>query len=94
LVKLYKKYHPKGLNMLSVSLDKKSQRNRWLNAIKIDNMNWQHVSNLQFWRGPIVKKYNVKSIPKTFILDAEGKIVATGLRGSALDRKLKELFGE
>lgn len=94
MVKIYEKYHSKGLNILSVSLDKKSQKNRWLDAIESDNMTWQHVSNLQFWKGPIVKKYNVKSIPATFILDEDGKIVAKSLRGSSLDDKLEELFGE
>ena len=92
VVKVYEKYHDKGLEIISVSLDKSGQKERWLKAIEDDNLQWHHVSNLKFWNEPVARMYNVTSIPATFILDADGKIVAKKLRGEALENKIAELL--
>jgi thiol-disulfide isomerase/thioredoxin len=92
VVKVYHKYHDKGLEIVSVSLDKEGDKDRWLKAIKDDNMNWYHVSNLKFWNEPVARLYNINAIPATFILDADGKIVAKKLRGAALEKQIAELL--
>ncbi len=92
VVKVYKKYHDKGLEIISVSLDRNGQKDRWLKAIEDDKMDWYHVSNLQYWNEPVAKLYNVKSIPATFILDENGIIVAKSLRGAALENKIAEML--
>jgi len=93
VVKVYEKYHDKGLNIISVSLDRNGQAERWKKAIKDDNMDWYHVSNLQFWQDPIARAYGVRSIPATFLLDENGIIIDKNLRGQALERKMDELLG-
>ena len=92
VVKVYNKYHDKGLNIISVSLDKANQKERWLKAIQDDQMDWYHVSNLKFWQDPIAKQYNVRSIPATFLLDEEGKIIDKNLRGPALEQRIAGLL--
>jgi peroxiredoxin len=92
VVALYNQYHEKGLNIIGVSLDKDEAK--WKEAIAKDGLTWTHISNLKFWEDPIAEKYNVKAIPATFIVDANGIIIAKDLRGAELDTKLKELFGE
>ena len=92
VVRVYEKYHDKGLNIISVSLDREGQKDRWLQAIEHDNMNWYHVSNLQFWQDPIAQQYNIRSIPATFLLDAEGKIIDKNLRGQALEQRISQLL--
>ncbi|OUR90839.1 hypothetical protein A9Q87_12895 [Flavobacteriales bacterium 34_180_T64] len=92
VVKTYEQYHAKGLEIISVSLDKPGQKNRWLDAIKKDNLNWHHVSNLNYFNDPVAQLYNIQSIPATFILDKDGKIVAKNLRGAALGQKIGELL--
>ncbi len=94
VVKVYNKYHEKGLNIISVSLDKEGQKERWLKAIEDDKLNWHHVSNLKFWNEPIAKTYNVRSIPATFLLDERGNIIAKNLRGPALETKIASLLGD
>ena len=94
VVKVYNKYHDKGLNIISVSLDKAGQEERWKKAIKDDKMDWYHVSNLKFWQDPIAKQYGVRSIPATFLLDEEGKIIDKNLRGPALGAKIASLLGQ
>ena len=92
VVRVYNKYHDKGLNIISVSLDKAGQKERWLKAIKDDNMDWYHVSNLKFWQDPIAKQYSVRSIPATFLLDEQGNIIDKNLRGRALEAKIASLL--
>lgn len=92
VVKVYNKYHDKGLNIISISLDKAEQKDKWLQAIKDDKMDWYHVSNLQYWQDPIARQYNVRSIPATFLLDENGIIIDKNLRGAALEAKIATLF--
>lgn len=90
LVNAYAKYKSKGLEIYAVSLDK--DKAAWEQAIVQDNLIWIHVSDLQFWNSVAAKTYNVSSIPKSFLLDKEGKIIATDLRGPLLEQKLAELM--
>ena len=92
VVAVYNKYHDKGLNIISVSLDRPGQKERWIKAIADDKMDWYHVSNLQFWQDPIAKQYNVRSIPATYLLDENGKIIDKNLRGSALGNRIANLL--
>jgi peroxiredoxin len=93
VVALYNELHDKGLNIIGVSLEKEGDSQKWKDAILADKLTWPQVSNLQYWSDPIAKKYNVQSIPATFILDASGKIVAKDLRGDELKAKVIELLG-
>lgn len=90
LVRTYNKLKDKGLNVVGVSLDK--DKSNWIQAIEDDGLQWTHVSHLQYWNEPIAKAYQVRSIPATFILDRNGKIVAKNLRGEALEQKVEELL--
>ena len=92
VVKVYNKYHEKGLEIISVSLDREGQKQRWLKAIEDDKLNWHHVSGLKYFNDPVAQLYNITSIPATFILDQDGKIVAKRLRGEALEKKIAELL--
>ena len=96
VVKVYNKYHDKGLEIIGVSLDGSKRQNNpkeaWMNAIKSDSLSWHHVSNLDYFNDPVARLYNINSIPATFILDSEGKILAKNLRGAALEEKISELL--
>ncbi len=90
LVRLYKRMHDKGLEIVGVSLDR--NKASWERAIADDGLTWNHVSNLQYWADPIAQLYSVRSIPAAFVLDREGRIVAKNLRGAQLDAKIEELL--
>jgi len=92
MVALYNEFHAKGLNMIGVSLDKEGDGAKWKEAIAKDKLGWVQVSNLKFWEDPIARQYGVTGIPATFILDANGKVVARDLRGDALKAKVAELL--
>ncbi|MEC4113890.1 TlpA disulfide reductase family protein [Myroides pelagicus] len=90
VVKLYNEYHDKGLNIIGVSLD--SERENWLEAIEKDELTWNHISNLESWKDPIAKEYEVRGIPATFLLDENGVVIAKNLRGKKLRAKVAEIL--
>jgi peroxiredoxin len=92
MVALYNEYHPKGLNIIGVSLDKEGAAKEWKDAIAKDQLAWIHVSNLKFWDEPISKLYAIQSIPTAYLLDANGRIIAKDLQGEALKKKVAELL--
>lgn len=92
LVKIYKKYHTKGLEILGVSLDGADQRSSWLGAIRKDSLPWTQVSDLKGGDNAAAQLYGVQSIPQNFLIDPNGKIIALSLSGEALDKKMKEIF--
>ncbi len=58
----------KGFEIYSVSLD--NQKERWVAAIKQDNLAWtNHVSDLKWWYSEAAKAYGVSSIPTNWLID-------------------------
>jgi len=90
VVKMYNKHKDQGFDILGVSLDK--QYKRWADAVKKDNLQWAHVSDLKGWQNAVAQQYGVRSIPATVLLDREGRIVARNLRGRQLENKVAELL--
>ncbi|MBC6112589.1 redoxin domain-containing protein [Pedobacter fastidiosus] len=90
VVAAYKKYHNKGFEILGVSLD--SKKESWLKAISDDGLAWNHVSDLKGWANTAASAHGVKSVPASFLLDRDGKVIAKDLRGEALNKKLSEIF--
>jgi peroxiredoxin len=89
----YEKYKNKGFTVYSVSLD--TDKAAWAKAINTDNLSWSnHVSDLQGWESPAAALYNVSSIPASFLIDKDGIIIGSNLRGVALEQKLQEVLGE
>ena len=77
---------------MAVSLD--DDLNKWKKAINDDKMPWQQVSDLKGFRNSVAKTYGINAIPYNFLIDPNGIIIATGLRGAALKNKLAEVLGK
>jgi peroxiredoxin len=93
LVKAYSLYHNKGFQIFQVSLDKTKEA--WLNGIKDDQLGkWIHVSDLKYWNSVVVPLYKIESIPCNFLLDKEGRIIASNLTGDQLQNKLAEILNK
>lgn len=91
LVNVYNIYHKKGFQIYQVSLDKTKEA--WAKGIQDDHLEkWIHVSDVQYWNSIVVPLYKVESIPCNFLLDREGRIIASNLRGEQLQTKLAEIF--
>lgn len=90
VVSAYNQFKDRGFTVFGVSLDR--DKKSWLAAIRDDNLNWQHVSDLKYWGSEAAALYHVSSIPRNFLLDPDGKIIGRDLRGPDLLDKLNELF--
>ena len=88
LRKLYDELHPKGLEIIGVSLDTKKEA--WEKAIEKDGLTWYNVSSLKGWKCDLISLYNVKGVPALFVLDENNNIIASGLRGEQLKAFLEE----
>jgi len=91
LISLYEKWRDKGLEIISVSVDKPEDRDKWLKAINEDKLTWLQVLDE---KGTAAKDYGVASVPKTFLVDETGKIVAKNLRGEELNEFVAKFIGK
>ncbi|HEX6428634.1 MAG TPA: TlpA disulfide reductase family protein [Niastella sp.] len=92
LLTQYKLYNSKGFDILSVSLD--NNKDYWLKAVEKDALPWTQVSDLKGWNNEVAVLYGIRAVPASFLIDPMGKIVATGLRGETLNKKLETLFNK
>ncbi len=89
--KAFDKFNKKGFEVFQVSLDKTKEA--WTQAISMDQLYWKyHVSDLKYWESAPARLYGVQSIPASFLIDPQGKIIAKNLRGPELEAKLAELL--
>jgi thiol-disulfide isomerase/thioredoxin len=96
VVQAYKKYkdkefvNGKGFTVFSVSLDR--TEGAWKKGIADDKLGWPyHISDLKGWYSKHAAVYGVRGIPANFLIDGDGIIVASQLRGPALEETLKKL---
>lgn len=77
------------ITILGVNLD--TTKNAWQRAVRQDQVTWPQISDLEGLNSPLAAAYNVSALPRSVLVDPEGRIIAKDLRGEALDRKLEEL---
>ncbi len=90
VVTAYNKFKDKNFTILGVSLDNDKQA--WVDAIKKDNLAWNHMSDLKQWESSAVSVYQFDGIPFNVLIDPQGKIIAAGLRGDALEQELSQVL--
>lgn len=90
VVSVFNKFSARNFTILGVSLDK--EKRAWIKAIKEDKLNWTHISDLKFWSSSVVEPYHIEGIPFNVLVDPQGKIIASNLRGEGLHEKLGEIF--
>jgi len=86
----YEKFHAKGFEVVGISLDQ--NRAALTGFIKEKNMKWPQYFDGLGWKNKLAEQYGIQSIPATFLLDGDGKIIAKNLRGPSLDAKLAALL--
>ncbi|MEQ1624488.1 MAG: TlpA disulfide reductase family protein, partial [Sediminibacterium sp.] len=73
LAELYKKYQSSGFEIFSFSLD--DDFNAWKTASTQEHINWTNLSDLKAFYSKQPAAYKIRSIPQTFLIDREGKII-------------------
>lgn len=90
IVKIYDRYKTRGFEIYGISLDE--NKADWLKAIKEDNIKWIQVSDLVGWESGVAQAYKVSAIPKTFLLDPKGRIIAKDIRAMQLREELQKVM--
>ncbi|TAJ14436.1 TlpA family protein disulfide reductase [Marinilabiliaceae bacterium JC017] len=88
--KAFENYKDKGFGIFSFSIDTKKEK--WEKATREDEIPWINTSDLKASKSPVVKQFGINGIPKNYLVDEAGKIIAIDLRGSKLEEKLAELL--
>jgi len=83
VVSVYKKYHAQGFDIIGVSLDE--DKDKVTEFIKQHEMTWPQYFDGEGWSNKLAVKYGIESIPSTFLVDGNGKIIATDVRGDELE---------
>jgi thiol-disulfide isomerase/thioredoxin len=91
VIAAYNRYKNKGFNVFSVSLDE--DKNKWLEGIQSLAMPWPYqVNDNKGWNSELPQQYQFDRIPYTVLINPEGKIIGTNLRGQKLLDKLAQIF--
>ena len=90
LVRLHKKYKDAGFDIIGVSLDR--TREQWEQAVIDDNLPWTQVSNLNFWNDPVARRYSIRAIPQSYLLNKDGLVMGKNLRGQELEDRILSLI--
>ena len=87
LVRIYKSYNKDGFDIIGVSLDRTKEQ--WEQAVEDDNLLWTQVSNLNFWNDPIARRYSIRAMPQSFLINKQGVVIGKNLRGNDLEESIK-----
>jgi len=86
IIKAYKKHHSNGFEVIGISLDQDEQKLK--SFLKTREIPWAQYFDGKGWQNNLAAKYGIDSVPATFLLDRQGKIIGQGLRGEALEEAL------
>lgn len=92
VISIYNKYHSKGFEIVGVSMDQDLDAMK--EYLKNNKISWRQIADGKGWNSEFGRYYNIKSIPSTFLIDRNGIIRYTNLRGEALEKAVKELIEE
>jgi peroxiredoxin len=84
VLKAYEAHHAKGFEIIGISLDQDEKKLKAF--IEEKKMTWVQYFDGKGWGNKLAAKYGVNSIPATYLLDGEGKIIGKNLRGEALEK--------
>lgn len=88
LNKIYRTYNSKGLEIYQISFD--SDAHYWKNAAS--ELPWKTVYDPQSVNSSLLRTYNVRELPTTYILNREGDLIKRIERIESLERDISQLF--
>lgn len=90
LVKIYNQFKDHNFEILGIAFDKK--KDKWIDAIESDGLEWPQVSDLKYFDSEMIGLYYIENVPATMLLDPEGKIIAINVHANELEKLLKKLL--
>lgn len=89
-IELYNKYKDKGFDVVGVSLD--SNKEAWTTAIEKLGIPWKQMSDLKGWNNDAARIYDVRAIPHTMLIGADGTIIGRNMTAQEIDEQLSSLL--
>jgi len=82
VLKAYNQYHAKGFEIIGVSLDENQAALK--RFVQENGFAWPQYFDGKRFDNKLAMKYGVGSIPSSYLLDGDGKIIGVNLRGAEL----------
>lgn len=79
---LYDTFHSQGFDVISISQD--TEKSKWLKAVKADKLMWTQLCDFSAFRSKACVDYRIRSLPTTYLISGDGKILAKNLKGQDL----------
>jgi peroxiredoxin len=89
VLKLYKEFHPRGFEIVGVSLDQ--DRAQLDKILKEKGMEWRQAFDGKGWENEVAAAWGVRAIPRTYLIDHEGKVRYVNVRGEPVAAAIKKL---
>jgi thiol-disulfide isomerase/thioredoxin len=86
------KWGPKGFAVIGLSFDRPGDKAKLVKFIADEQLTWPHWFYEGPGKNPVGLKYNIRSIPATFLLGRDGRLVTTETHGDKLEAALKKLL--
>jgi len=90
LIELYEAYKDKNFEIVGYSLDRNKEA--WVKGIETLKINWQQMSDCDFWNSQGAKLYAVQFIPLNILFNPEGIIIERGKNINSLKEILAKLI--
>lgn len=87
LKEIYEKFHGKGFDIVSISVDKKKDKKDYVAAIQKYDLVWKHIWDKE---GAIAQKFNINVFPTYILVDKKGKIINSNIQDDELEAFLKK----
>jgi len=91
LKKLDEEFKGKDIAIVSMSIDKMEDKDKWLKMVKDENLGGIQIMADKDWNSDFVKAYNIRGIPRFILIDKEGKILNDNAPRPS-NPELKKLF--
>lgn len=93
LAALYRDWKDRGLAILSVGVEKDSTA--WMRARLADGLDWSwHYADFQHFSGEMTRRFGVREIPATYLVDPDGIIIGVNLPAEDINRMLEQRLAE
>lgn len=92
VIKTYAKYNKAGFDIIGISLDQDEAKLK--KVLKQQKMTWRQFFDGKGWGNALAKKYGIQSIPATYLIGPDGKIIGVNLRGKALEKAVEKAIGK
>lgn len=89
---VYEKYKDANFQIIGISLDE--SRATLVGYLEKEGITWPQVFDGNGWKNQVAQMYGINAIPHMYLIDGEGVVRKSGVRGSALEPAVTELVRE